>query len=153
MSPVWRRMPDMQPAFMQQAAYQPQGHRPCFLGVLSPEVKLDGVDDFPQTDVVLMTFFDQTFQNLIGRHAPLLSSNELDLLDGNWPTSRIDGLDINGWRTALGSRSEPDRASAVRKLDELPRISGGGYVLATLGQLLEEAFALRLSSGDLTKSR
>jgi hypothetical protein len=39
--------------------------------------------------VVLMTFFDQTFQNLLRRHTQLLSIKELDLFHRDRLTSAI----------------------------------------------------------------
>src|ERR1700730_15194398 len=79
----------------QKAANEPKLHCPGFCGVSDTEVKTDCVEDAPQTDVIFMTSLDKTLQNVIRRHAKLLSVHELDFLDGDWPASRVDGIDIN----------------------------------------------------------
>jgi hypothetical protein len=146
-------MPDLHTWFFQEAPNQLQCQRLSFGGAFGAEVILHGVDDFPQTDVVLMTLFDQTFQGLVRSHVWLPSISELDLLDRDWLSRVIDHLDVNGLRATLGGRSITDSPPPVGKLDQFPRIARRGDVFAAPGQLLEDTLGLGLPSGDFAKPR
>jgi hypothetical protein len=62
------------------------------------QIEMNRLDDLPQPKVIIVTFFDQVFQDVIRGHAPLGSVYELDLVDRDGLARCIDSIHVNGWR-------------------------------------------------------
>ncbi len=65
MAAIGGRMADLHPPLGQQAANEAKCQSPGLESVRRAEIEPRGVNDLPETNMIRMTLFDKTLQNII----------------------------------------------------------------------------------------